>query len=236
MAISTKAVPVEAHWSIGLVERAHAILRHAYQIIQEECSAPKDVALQMAVKAINDTAGPGGLIPTLLVFGAYPRMVESDPPAPSITARATAIRKAMQEVMKLRLQRQVKEALTQRNGPDTSTLHDTPINSDVLVWREGNAGRSGKWTGPFKLLGIDSETCRIQQAHGPVEFRTTVVKPFMRDDIDIGNTGDTREAGSLESQEELSEVPAIAGSSANPGGEQLNSGTSEKGLNRSKTP
>jgi Reverse transcriptase (RNA-dependent DNA polymerase) len=217
MAISTKAVPVEAHWSIGLVERAHAILRRAYQIIQEECSAPKDVALQMAVKAVNDTAGPGGLIPTLLVFGAYPRMVESDPPAPSITVRATAIRKAMQEVMKLRLQRQVKEALMQRNGPDTSALHDTPINSDVLVWREGKPGRSGKWTGPFKLLGINGETCRIQQTRGPVEFRTTVVKPFMRDDIDTSDTSDTREAGSPESQEEPSEVPAIAGSSANSG-------------------
>ena len=37
-------------------------------------------------------------------------------------------------------------------------------------------------------------------------------------------------------ERDLSEVPAIAGSSANPGGEQLSSGDSEKGLNRSKTP
>ena len=29
----TKDLPVEAHWSIGLVERAHAILRRAYRII-----------------------------------------------------------------------------------------------------------------------------------------------------------------------------------------------------------
>lgn len=33
--------------------------------------SPK-AALQMAVKAVNDTAGPDGLVPTLLVFGAYP--------------------------------------------------------------------------------------------------------------------------------------------------------------------
>jgi len=26
----------------------------------------------MAVKAVNDTAGPDGLVPTLLVYGAYP--------------------------------------------------------------------------------------------------------------------------------------------------------------------
>ena len=80
MAISTKSVPVEAHWSVGLVERAHPVLWRAYQIIREESSnsISKDIALQMAVKAINDTAGPGGLIPTLLVFGAYPRMVDTD--------------------------------------------------------------------------------------------------------------------------------------------------------------
>jgi hypothetical protein len=185
MAISTKSVPVEAHWSIGLVERAHPILRRAYQIITEECpSITKDMALQMAVKAINDTAGPNGLVPTLLVFGAYPRMSNLDPPAPSITERAAAIHKAMEEITKIRTQMQVKEALGQRNGPDTSAIHNTPLNSDVLVWREGNTGQGGKWTGPFKLLGIDRETCRIQLPRGPVEFRTTVVKPFLQEQSD----------------------------------------------------
>ncbi len=31
--------------------------------------------LQMAFKVVNDTAGPDGLVATLLVFGAYPRIV-----------------------------------------------------------------------------------------------------------------------------------------------------------------
>jgi len=38
----------------------------------------------MAFKAINDSVGPDGLIPTLLVFGAYPRMVESNVPNPTV--------------------------------------------------------------------------------------------------------------------------------------------------------
>ena len=29
MAISTKAVPVEAHWSVGLIERAHPALQES---------------------------------------------------------------------------------------------------------------------------------------------------------------------------------------------------------------
>ena len=36
MAVTTKSVPVEAHWSIGLMERAHPVLRRAYKIITEE--------------------------------------------------------------------------------------------------------------------------------------------------------------------------------------------------------
>jgi hypothetical protein len=84
----------------------------------------------------------------------------------------------MDEITKIRAQIQVKEALGQRNGQDTSAIYNTPLNSDVLVWREGNIC---KWTGLFKLLGIDRETCRVQLPRGPVEFRTTVVKPFLQE-------------------------------------------------------
>ena len=56
----------------------------------------------MAVKAINDTASPNRLVPTLLVYGAYLRISNLDPPALSITERAAIIRKAMAEIVKLR--------------------------------------------------------------------------------------------------------------------------------------
>ena len=51
--------------------------------------------LQMAVKAVNDTAGPDGLVPTLLVYEAYLRINNLDPPALPITDQAAIIRKAM---------------------------------------------------------------------------------------------------------------------------------------------
>jgi hypothetical protein len=99
----TKSVPVEAHWSIGLVECIHLILRCAYKIITDEYSGTtKEMALQMAVKAINDTAGPNRLVPTLLVFGAYPRINELDPPTPSITDYVAAIHKVIEEITKIR--------------------------------------------------------------------------------------------------------------------------------------
>ena len=38
----------------------------------------------MAVKAINNTAGPNRLVPTLLVYGAYPRISKLDPSTLSV--------------------------------------------------------------------------------------------------------------------------------------------------------
>jgi hypothetical protein len=92
--------------------------------------------LQMAVKAVNDIAGPDGIVPTLLVFGAYPRMTDMDPPLPSIVQRAQVIRAATKEIRRLYAERQVNNALAMRNGPNTMPTLDLPIDSDVRIWRE----------------------------------------------------------------------------------------------------
>ena len=56
----------------------------------------------MAFKAINNSAGPNSLIPTLLVFRAYLCIVKSDIPNLTIIKRAVALKKAMEEVKKLK--------------------------------------------------------------------------------------------------------------------------------------
>jgi hypothetical protein len=129
--------------------------------------------LQMAVKAINDSAGPDGIVPTLLVFGAYPRLTEMDPPSPLVTKRAEAIRAASKEVRRLYAERRVKDALAMRNGPDTKKTLDLPLQSDVRVWREKEG-----WTGPYKLFATEEETCTIDMPRGPAKFRSTAVKPY----------------------------------------------------------
>ena len=177
MAICTKYIPVKAANSIGTVERYHTILCRAYVIIIEEIAGgTKELRLQMAVKAVNDTAGPDGLIPTLLVFGLYPRLSNMDPPAPTVTQRAAAIKEAMVEVAKCHIRWKVTDALRQRNGPYTDPIHNTPIGSEVLVWRTHLA----KWTGPFKLLSIQGETCNVDMPHGPANFQITSVKLYLQ--------------------------------------------------------
>lgn len=133
----------------------------------------------MAVKSVNDTAGSDGLFPTLLVFGAYHQMSLFNAPSPTIIQRSAAIEKAMKEIRILQAERQVIDGLRQRIGSNTSVLYDLPLNSDVLVWRRGMTGRQGTWSGPYKLLGLDKETCIIELPSGPTKFRSTTVKPYL---------------------------------------------------------
>ena len=98
----------------------------------------------MAVKAANNTAGLDSLVLTLLIFGAYPCISKLDPPAPSITQRAAAIKKVIEEIARIRAKKQVNNILNQQNGLSVTTIYDLPLNSDVLVWRKGNTGQSGR--------------------------------------------------------------------------------------------
>ena len=106
----------------------------------------------MAVKAVNNTTGLDGLVPTLLVHGAYLRISKLDPFAPSIIERAAAIWKAMAEIVKLWAKQTINNALHHRNGPNITLVYDLPLNSKVLVWY-----KSGNWNGPYCLLAVENE-------------------------------------------------------------------------------
>jgi hypothetical protein len=179
MGVTCKQVPTEAHWSVGKTERYHAPLRRAWEILHTELSdeMSDEAILQMAVKAVNDTAGPDGLVPTLLVFGAYPRMTTESPPSPSMVKRSEAIQKATKALRKLNAERQVADALNTRNGPATTDMLALPLQSEVLVWRESDG-----WNGPYKIASIDGHNVTVDMINGPATFRSTIVKPYYRPD------------------------------------------------------
>ena len=80
-----KLVLIKAYHLISKVKRYHWLLRRAYEIVMEEHLKLSNAnQLQMAVKAINDIIESNKLIPTLLVFGAYLKITELDPPNPII--------------------------------------------------------------------------------------------------------------------------------------------------------
>jgi hypothetical protein len=87
----------------------------------------------------------------------------------------------MAEISKLRAKRLVADVLNQRNGPLTTQIHDLQLGSEVLVWREANNNRQGRWTGPFKLIAVDGETCQVELTSGITPFRSTSVKLFLQE-------------------------------------------------------
>jgi hypothetical protein len=87
----------------------------------------------MAVKATNDSAGPDGIVPTLLVFDAYLQLTKIDPPLSLVTKRAKAIGTATKEVCCFYAERQVKDVLAIHNSPDTKNTLDLLLQSDVCV-------------------------------------------------------------------------------------------------------
>ena len=176
MNIRTKPIPVESPNSMSFVERYHTPLKRAFEIIRIELPDLSDEEiLQYAVKSLNDSVGPEGLVPTLLVYGALPRLgFPTDKPAKGIYERAVAVKKASDEMSKYFAKRQYRDAMKNRNGPDVSEIHKAPIGSNVLVYRTKN----NSWDGPFTLLNLDNETCTVQCRDGPKQFRTTVVKLY----------------------------------------------------------
>jgi hypothetical protein len=107
LAIEIEEVPVKAHNSIGKIERYHGSLKRAFEVIITNLgtSLAPEYVLQMAVKAVNDTAGHDGFVPIFLIFGTYSRFSSLSPSLPSLIIRANAVRKAMAEVRKLKARR-----------------------------------------------------------------------------------------------------------------------------------
>jgi hypothetical protein len=102
-------------------------------MIIENLDVSKKIALQMIVKAINDTVDLDDLVLILLIFGAYLRMHVMNFSISSITQRAIAIEKAMTEIKKFRAERQMIDVLNIRNESIVIPIHDLSINSDVLI-------------------------------------------------------------------------------------------------------
>jgi hypothetical protein len=64
------------------------------------------------------------------------------------------------------------------------------VRSDILVWRIYEKA----WTGLHKLISIDGETATVEINNRSVQFRITVLKPYLEqptdllDPIDLVNT------------------------------------------------
>jgi hypothetical protein len=72
VSIKVKIILVKAYNFIGIIKQYYKLIRRAYTIIIAKIlDISKDIALQIAFKAINNTIRLNSLILTLLVYSAY---------------------------------------------------------------------------------------------------------------------------------------------------------------------
>ena len=132
---------------MALGERLHGPLRRIVQKLRlENPSVDSVLRLSTAVKALNDTNGVNGLVPSLLVYGCLPRLSLNPEGAdfPMQKLRLTIIQNARMHA----------EAIVCRKRVEEAERHNTPSSADklqpgdlVLVWRE-NKG----WQGPLVFV------------------------------------------------------------------------------------
>ena len=67
-----------------------------------------------------------------------------------------------------------------RNGPRMDIVYDLPLNSPVLVLREGNTRQAGHWDGLYKLLTAKGEIYTVKLFSGPTPFWFIVVKLYLQ--------------------------------------------------------
>ena len=90
---------VEAHHSLGIGGRLHAPLRRIYRKIKTDFpQISPGILLKLAVKAMNDTSGENGLVPSLFVFAIIPRFPIISSHIPTHHERMKALSEAQMEM------------------------------------------------------------------------------------------------------------------------------------------
>jgi hypothetical protein len=104
---------------------------------------PVDVVLQRAMHALNSTKNPEGLMPCLLVFGAFPRILHANPTHPVSTRRRfTLMRTARDEYATIVAKLLVAAGLNHQPPASADEMFET--GDSVYVHRE----KFKLWYGP----------------------------------------------------------------------------------------
>ena len=149
---------VQSHNALGVGERYHAFLRDIYSKVRlQHPGIEKSHCLSLSLKAMNDTAGYHGLVPTLLVFGAMPRIPIIPMDLPAQMNRMKAMESARKEMASVMGKERISKAV-RMNVPSAADT-DIVIGSRVLLYREKP---EDQWTGPYLVIDVQDKSVTIQ--------------------------------------------------------------------------
>lgn len=163
---------VASHNSIGVGERYHGPLRRVFRSIRDaHPSIDPELALRYAVKGINDTSGPEGLVPSLLVYGMLPRFPTPSSSLPDQEHRMRALETARREMSTITSRLRIQQALRAKLPPATRYLV-TP-GDRVFVYQE----RRKAWTGPYTVHKIHEKEVFVHVDGALKHFNLSQVLP-----------------------------------------------------------
>jgi hypothetical protein len=155
--ITLRMSGVEAHNSLGIGERMNGPLRRIYNKIRMDYPhIPTGNLLKLGVKAMNDTIGENGLVPSLFVFGVIPRYTALNTELMNQKVRMEVIAAAQMGMNSIITKRRIATALA-KNIPSAAE-HVYAVGDEVLDFRE----KESSWTGPFKIVAIADKILTIQ--------------------------------------------------------------------------
>lgn len=176
---------IEHHNALGSGERYHDPLRRVFKkIMHESPSLDKNVALKLAVKAINDTMGPEGLVPSLLVFGCIPRFQPVRSELPGQKERMRALLHARKEMSTITAELRIRRALMSK-APRNVDIVIEP-GDKVRVFRETDR----KYIGPFPVIRVDKKQIFVLQKD--VEKQYSLHQVLRADSFDRIINGDSK--------------------------------------------
>ena len=110
--------------------------------------AHEEILLGIAVKAMNDTIGEKGLVPSFLAFGTTPRFPIISTEPPSEAERMKLLTSAQIEMNAIVVERRIQAALTRQIPPAADRIYQ--IGDEVLVF----SGVDKNWLGPFIVMHV----------------------------------------------------------------------------------
>lgn len=164
---------IESHNAIGPGERYHMSLRRVFNVLKQEHPSVNDKhLLRLALKGINDTMGPNGLVPSLLVFGVLPSFPSPTRNSPDQVERFEALKKAKAEMESIVAEQRIKKALKSKLPPATKYL--IKPGDQVRVYQE----IPKRWDGPFTVTKISDKIVSVTDGNVVKEFNITSMLPI----------------------------------------------------------
>jgi hypothetical protein len=153
---------VESHHSLGANERSHAVLRRVnLRTHNDNPKLSQQLALACSQKAINETIGTAGIVPTLLVYGSMPRFhaagldARLQPNSARFRCMATDDSQSRAEYTRIVNHQRLKRLFRTREPPAAD--RKLRIGQHVFVWRE----KERKYCGPFAILNFSEDGTQV---------------------------------------------------------------------------